>query len=179
MIGLLVVLLGSFSSFSPSGIALVPDQYYLDLPCMQEDLRGLQSGLGEIPGAYQEGVWDCSNMASYLQWRLKSLGFDTKICASDHFKGKKQTGPHAWVAVDLRGMRYYINPVDYPMRIIGPENERYGNFDSPEEIYSSIYEINPPQYLADYTWWKPELGQLDFIEEEKNLLISVALRGVI
>jgi len=142
--------------------SLLPEPYYLDLPCSSESPAGLQRTLGSISISkpYQENVFDCSNMAGYLQWRLKSQGYDAKICGSMQFQdGENRSGAHAWVAVDLGGVRYYIDSVDPALPIIGPKNKRYNNFNSPERVYSSIYEIEP-EYICAFGWWGP--GQLDY-----------------
>ena len=138
--------------FQSKGIGIeIPDQYYLSLPCPGQTVGGVQETLGLITRPYVNGTFDCSNMASYVQWVLKSHGYDAKICTSDHFKGN---GCHAWVEVDLDGITYYIDATDPILFLMGPWNANYKDYDHPERVYSGLHDtINAGYQVAWFRWW--------------------------
>ena len=145
----------------------MPSPYYLDLPCPGQTFGGLQQAIGlGILVPYKEGIFDCSNMASYLQWKLKSQGFDAKMCLSSQFRDGERYGYHAWVAVDLGGKRYYLDPPEPALLTIGPDDERYPNFNNPEQVYDNLSDLlleHP--YPKDWSWW----DRLNFTAEVRNL----------
>lgn len=145
----------------------IPSPYYVDAPCPGLSLAGLQQAIGMgIMVSYQEGVFDCSNMAALLQWRLKSQGYNAKICLSSQFQDGPRYGYHAWVAVDLGGIRYYLDPPEPALLTIGPDDERYACFNNPAQVYDNLSDLlQEHPYPKDWSWW----NRLNFSVEAQNL----------
>jgi len=144
-------------------LASIPSPYYLDLPCPGPTVGGVQQAMGAgIAVPYQQDVFDCSNRAAYLQWRLKSQGYNASICLSKHFRGSLA---HAWVSVELKGTRYYIDPVEAALIAVGPGRRDYQYYDAWEQSYSSLQELVLEHPLADFVWWE----RLNYSAEARGL----------
>ena len=131
---------------------ILPDHYYLNQPCPGQTIGGVQEALGlGITRPYVNGTFDCSNMASYVQWVLKSHGYNAKICISEHFKGN---GCHAWVEVDLGVERYYIETTQEPLMLMGSWNTNYNDYNHPERCYTDLHDaINDGYHVEWFNWW--------------------------
>lgn len=139
----------------------IPNPYYISKPWPDHSAYGLELAVGKgFVKPYNLGEFDCSEMASFLQWKLKNYGFNAKICVSHNFRGK---GGHAWVAVDIprknvSSLRYYVEPIssnvgDFNFMIIKPYSgyvRDYGNYDA---IYNSIYDLAKKEPIYEYDWW--------------------------
>jgi hypothetical protein len=146
----------------------IPEPYYTNHTWPYHSAYGMELAVGKgFVKPYDLGEFDCSEMASFIQWRLKNYGFDAKICVSHNFQG---IGGHAWVAVDIPSnnsapKRYYIEPTasatgGFNYMIIRPSSgyaKVYGNYDS---IYNSIYDLAKKEPLSKYDWWT----ELNFTE---------------
>ena len=133
----------------------IPDPYYLDLTYQDQTLDGLRKVVGEgVPHQYINGSFDCSNMASYMQWKLKSLGFDAKLCLSLKYH-------HTWVAVDLNGTRYFVEATAKVPYVRGPGEKNYYRFSDFDGIYDSLYRV----YSTEFIWW----NDIDYSTEVEKL----------
>lgn len=95
-----------------TNFANVPEPYYLNLSCPGMNTEALKYAMGaDIPRPYDLRVFRCSHIASYVQWRLMSQGYDAEICSSNHFKHffDNESDGHSWVKVNLSGRSYYID----------------------------------------------------------------------
>jgi hypothetical protein len=84
--------------------------YYAKVdPWLDHSIFGVETLIGSgILRKYDQSVFDCSEMAAFLEWMLEKHGFDTKICLASRF-ANGSIG-HAWVAVDMPPRRYYVEP---------------------------------------------------------------------
>jgi hypothetical protein len=152
---------GSLPSFSPGNAFPIPGPYYSDASCPGQDLASLLQATGLMP-PYRDGEFDCSEQAALLQWRLRCQGYDAKICASNHFLGKD--GCHAWVAVDLQGVRYYIESTAPSLIPIGPGDRYYEKYDHPE-LVTDAYGIAAVYGMDQVDWWNSK----NFSQEAEHL----------
>jgi len=133
----------------------IPDPYYHPEPCDPTLLNLIFAIPDELP-PYQEDVWDCSNMAAYLEWLLENKGFNTSIVLSIYFPGLGPDECHAWVAVDLPNERVYIEPtlVDggYPP-IIRARDKEYEYYNRYEIELVDIYDVMDLMDEGQYEWW--------------------------
>jgi hypothetical protein len=144
----------------------IPNPYYISHPWPDHSAYGMELCVGKgFVTTYERGVFDCSNMASFLQWKLKKFGFDSKICVSNDFRGfdpNKGVG-HAWVAVDIPRkdaptLRFYVEPTAHNMEgfnflIIRPFNGDYKYYNEYDHIYNDIYELAKREPVSEYNWW--------------------------
>jgi len=64
---------------------------------------------------YQEGIWDCSEMAEYLKFFFAKCGIDTTYCQSQGLW-------HCWLEVQ-DGPWYYSQDVNYDRHMIQTETD--------------------------------------------------------
>jgi hypothetical protein len=155
-------------SYQEENLKGIPEPCYTNHTWPYHSAYGLELAVGKgFVKPYDLGEFDCSEMASFIQWRLKNYGFDAKICVSHNFQG---IGGHAWVAVDIpydnsAPKRYYIEPTasatgGFNYMIIRPSSgyaKVYGNYDA---IYNRIYDLAKKEPLSEYDWWT----ELNFTE---------------
>lgn len=65
----------------------IPSPYYAKVDTWPDhSIFGVEAMIGSgILRRYDRNVFDCSEMAAYLEWMLEKHGFDTKICLADRF----------------------------------------------------------------------------------------------
>jgi hypothetical protein len=154
-------------------LAKIPRPYYLSLACPGMTPEALMNATGlEIPRPYDSKVFRCSNIATYVQWRLMSRGYDAEICMSNHFKHFSENGSsgHAWVRVKLSGKYYYIdgnagydphtrvNPNIITLYLHSPDQSApdfkvYGYYNQPERVFIDIYKLADSFNLDGWDWW--------------------------
>ena len=133
----------------------VPKGYYSAdfLPEHKNTVRELRNFLRyefRLPHKYDDGVFDCSEIAAYTEWALEDAGFDAYIA-----EGYKGAIGHAWVVVKVAGTTYYIDPTimrkdDDRTILISPSDYRI----KPSAIYSNIYEaIERDKSVEEWDWW--------------------------
>jgi hypothetical protein len=126
-----------FGATYPCG-AVIPSPYYVNVSWDDHTVRGIKELLGDgfiIP--YQDSVFDCSEMTSYVFWLLTCHGFDAGMCvdAMGPWSRTATSIGHTWVDVrfwnDTTGVYeglVYIETTDTPPRVISflsPDWDRY------------------------------------------------------
>jgi len=142
----------------------IPNPYYAKVdPWLDHTIFGVESLIGSgILRRYDTRVFDCSEMAAYLEWMLEKHGFDTKICLADNFDND-YVG-HAWVAVDIPPRRYYVeptavNPGGFIFSTIKPYDGNYKDYGRYDGIYDDIYEATKNNPVSEFDWWNdPQLA---------------------
>ncbi|HOK58010.1 MAG TPA: hypothetical protein PLW12_04660 [Methanothrix sp.] len=129
----------------------IPEPYYIRAePWPDHSIFGVEKLIGmgmTVP--YRENYFDCSEMAAFLEWKLERYGFDSKICVNS---------THAWVAVDISGKRYYIEPTainvgGFIFTTIKPYDGRYASYANYDRIYEDIYEATRYDTFSEFDWW--------------------------
>ena len=150
---------------SEEGLKKIPNPYYISTPWPDHSAYGLELAIGKgFNTPYQTGVFDCSNMASFLQWKLKKLGFDAKICMSNDFKGFDHNvgSGHAWVAVDVpvdgKKERFYVestaNEINgFNFQLIKSFDADVKYYSDYQRIYDDIHELAKHEPFSEYDWW--------------------------
>jgi len=135
----------------------IPNPYYAKVdPWLDHSIFGVESLIGSgILRRYDTRVFDCSEMAAYLEWMLEKHGFDTKICLADNF-ANDYVG-HAWVAVDIPPRRYYVEPT-----AVNP-----GGF-----IFSTI-----KPYDGNYKDYADTTGYMTIYMKLRKIIPSLSLTG--
>lgn len=144
--------------------ALVPKDYYIKpKKLIAQTYPNLKKAImGGVLKPYTRNTYDCSEMSAYTEWKLENLGFNSKICTADNFRGS-DVG-HAWIMVDLERTRpCYIettsmsNTVGVPYGTIirgnDKDKEQYENYSRYDNIYDNIYEVIVDRSISDYDWW--------------------------
>jgi hypothetical protein len=154
--------LESQKTVSPS--TTIPNPYYAKVdPWLDHSIFGVETLIGSgILRKYDQSVFDCSEMAAFLEWMLEKHGFDTKICLASRF-ANGSIG-HAWVAVDMPPRRYYVEPTalnngGFIFSTIKPYDGDYKDYSKYDEIYEDIYEVTKYNPVSEFDWWNdPALG---------------------
>ncbi len=145
----------------------IPEPYYQPASNGTHTLMDLMYALAwAMPDKpYENRVWDCSNMASYLQWKLANQGFDARICTSGKFEGfaGRREQAHAWVSVVLGGQskRTYVEATAQNLAdmVIRSKDKNYKYYDVVQNNESleleNIYEIQEHMNLTEFDWWTP------------------------
>jgi len=137
----------------------VPEGYYEtdffpDHNNTAEELKNFLKYEFELPHKYEEGVFDCSEIASYTEWALEDAGFDAYI-AEGIYEGKEGKIGHAWVIVRVGGQEFYVDPSvmrkDDDRTILIPPG---GYKVKPSRVYGNIYEaIEDDVSIREWDWW--------------------------
>jgi hypothetical protein len=162
-----------YANATAKNLAKIPQPYYLNLSCPGMNAKALKYAMGaDIPRPYDSKVFHCSHIASYVQWRLMSQGYDAELCISNHFRHVTDNGTdgHSWVKVNLSGTIYYIdgNP-GYALhespdtKVItlylhspdpnSPDINMYQYYNQPEETFKTIYDFVNHYDLDGWDWW--------------------------
>lgn len=139
----------------------IPDPYYRSLGHGQNVTSGseLMQILPLLNDTYQEDLFDCSEMAAFIEWYLEGHGVDTVIVTGKHdqpynvsiggFEYTNNSGDHAWVVANLSERRILVEPT--LARIVPEALEQYY---SPDGAYDDIYDMVGSSRSADeYDWW--------------------------
>lgn len=99
--------------------------------------------------AYVEGEFDCSQMSTYLEWKLENEGYHTIIVGGDSPDG---SGRHAWLLVETTEGKY--TPIEtIALSIVNwksPDYYNYFEYEFQFETIQEAVEYNP----TDFEWWK-------------------------
>lgn len=99
---------------------------------------------------YQEGVFDCSEMSAYLEWKLENEGWHTKIIVGDSPSGSGRG--HAWLLVETSVGKYM--PVESTnMAVVwweSPYFDNYFKYDHSIETIQDALKYNE----TEFDWWK-------------------------
>jgi len=140
-------------------LARVPEGYYSTnfFPNYNGTFSDLKEFLYrdfKLPRGYQEGVFDCSESAAYLEWALEDAGFDAYI-ATGPAPWDPSAGYHAWILVKTREYRVAIEPTALTGYSFWGKIEHFFTVRSKE---SFTQEIHIPPILP---WvYQPVLGHL-------------------
>jgi len=165
LLSLCLIISGCVEMDSPNTVSLssptssrIPSPYYAQVdPWLDHSIFGVETLIG--PGllrSYDQDSFDCSEMAAYLEWMLEKHGFDSKICLAKRFGDTNM--PHAWVAVDIDGRRYYVEPTahnkgGFMFSIIKPLDGNYREYNQCDRIYEDIYELSSAAPVSEFDWW--------------------------
>jgi len=98
---------------------------------------------------YQEGVFDCSEMSAYLEWKLENEGWHTKIIVGDSPFG---SGQHAWLLVETSNGKYM--PVESTNMAVllwdSPHFDNYFKYDRSFETIQDALKYSE----TEFDWWK-------------------------
>lgn len=142
----------------------IPCPYYAKVdPWLDHSIFGIETLIGSgILRKYDRNVFDCGEMAAYLEWMLEKHGFDTKICLADRFANGSIA--HAWVAIDIPPRRYYVEPTalntgGFIFSTIKPYDGNYKDYCRYDAIYEDIYEVTKNNLVSEFDWWNdPQLA---------------------
>lgn len=103
-----------------------------------------------VEGTYMQGIFDCSEMSAYLEWKLENEGFHTVMVV-----GPTPSNPetfHAWLLVETSDGTYM--PIEATQFTL--VNRRSPYFDSYFEYdyrFETIYDALEYNY-QDFNWWE-------------------------
>jgi len=142
----------------------IPSPYYAKVDLwIDHSIFGVDTLIGSgFLRKYDRNVFDCSEMAAYLEWMLEKHGFNTKICLADRFANGNIA--HAWVAVDIPPKRYYVEPTAlntgvFIFSTIKPYDGNYKDYSPCNGIYEDIYAATKNSRISEFDWWNdPQLA---------------------
>ena len=137
----------------------IPDPYYQAIGPGITSEAELRQSLPLLEGEYKENYFDCSEMAALIEWYLEGRGVNTRILTGEHnqphnvlvggFEYTNNTGDHAWVASNISGKVFLIEPT--MARIVPESLEQYY---IPDGSYSDIYDVvDSSRSASEYDWW--------------------------
>ena len=98
---------------------------------------------------YQEGVFDCSEMSAYLEWKLENEGWHTKIIVGDSPFG---SGRHAWLLVETSNDKYM--PVESTnMAVVLWDSPYFDNYFKYDRSFETIQDALKYSE-TEFDWWK-------------------------
>ena len=98
---------------------------------------------------YQEGVFDCSEMSAYLEWKLENEGWHTYIVIGDCPFGP---GNHAWLLVETSNDQYM--PVESTtMSVVWWDSQYFDSYFTYEHQFESIQDALSHS-ATEFDWWK-------------------------
>jgi hypothetical protein len=102
-----------------------------------------------IEGTYQTDIFDCSEMAAYLEWNLENEGYHAIIITGESPDG---IGKHAWVLVEVEAERYMpVEPTTYSIVYWeAPYFDNYFIYEDSFETIQEVIEVYPTQFI----WWE-------------------------
>ena len=139
------------------------DQYYVSVPCDDHSAGGLIDLIGnsEFTVPYEFGKFDCSEMSAYLEWFLKSHGFETKMCINKSiasgFGGA--TPGHLWLKVEVtngdKNETVYVESTSVPIKVYESNMIGYENYTHPRKTFDSVFHLVTDGLLeSEVDWWK-------------------------
>jgi hypothetical protein len=125
--------------------------YYDPLQKQRYDINYLRQCLGRwqwIKSAYEEFVFDCSEMSAYLEMKLENEGFHTIIAWGESPNGN---GYHSWLLVEISEEKYV--PVEATsVKLVNPTHQYYDEYFDYEFTFETIQDALAYSY-EDYNWW--------------------------
>ena len=125
----------------------IPDPYYMNQSWPDHSVKGLQDLLGNgFVQPYIPDVFDCSEMSSYLQWKLQCHGFNAKIC--------QRIGEHSWVAVIIANETYYIEPTSHGNMIVSIFDPGDYDYSKPDRVFQNLSDaLVHGVPVEEVDWW--------------------------
>jgi hypothetical protein len=132
----------------------IPDPYYLPKSRFQNTHDEVKRLLGKgFITPYQCSIFDCSEMAAYIEWKLECHNVTAYIATRDDW----QDGyGHAWVIVPLRGGKYLaIEPtVSATEGSLGAEMITYEpEYFVYDQLFEDIYGASEFFGVEEWDWW--------------------------
>jgi len=132
----------------------IPDPYYLPKSRFQNTHDEVKRLLGKgFITPYQCSIFDCSEMAAYIEWKLECHNVTAYIATRDDW----QDGyGHAWVIVPLRGGKYLaIEPtVSATEGSLGAEMITYEpEYFVYDQRFDDIYGASEFFGVEEWDWW--------------------------
>ncbi|AKG90698.1 hypothetical protein GAH_02032 [Geoglobus ahangari] len=154
-----IVLAGLFGYYYASGVAYLPQDYYLAAKNISpnvsvHDISTLAAVLSNVSVSCGEDGLNGGEVAAYLEWYLEGAGFDTYIARSEVLN-------RMWLIVELdSGDRVAVEPEmlckgSYiPPGIIDRPDGAYRNYSSTLRIYAEENpEISYEKFIANYSYY--------------------------
>lgn len=143
----------------------MPDynHYYVSIPCEDHSTKALVSMIGNsrftIP--YEFGKFDCSEMSAYLEWFLKSHGFETRMCINKSINsgiGGVIPG-HLWLMVNVtnagQNETVYVEATSVPIKVYETGMAGYENYTHANKTFDSVFHmVNDGLLETEVDWWK-------------------------
>lgn len=127
--------------------------YYASLAKQRYGVDDLKEYLDRwewIEGAYTMGVFDCSEMSAYLEWRLENEGYHTVIAVGEAPWGN---GYHAWLLVEVEPEGYMpVEATTYDL--VKWDDPYFDNYFVYEQIFETIHDALEYNY-EEFDWWEP------------------------
>lgn len=101
-----------------------------------------------IDGTYVEGVFDCSEMSAYIEWKLENEGYNTIIVAGTSPWGG---GYHAWLLVETSEGHYMpVEATEYD--IVYWSDPYFDNYFIYDHQFETIQDALEYSY-EEFDWW--------------------------
>ncbi len=101
-----------------------------------------------ITSAYEENVFDCSEMSAYLEMKLENEGFHTIMAWGE---SPNSEGHHTWLLVEISPGKYI--PIEATsVKVINSSHKFYDGYFDYEYTFEDIQEATE-YYYEDYNWW--------------------------
>jgi len=101
-----------------------------------------------IDGTYVEGVFDCSEMSAYIEWKLENEGYNTIIVAGTSPWGG---GYHAWLLVETSEGHYMpVEATEYD--IVYWSDPYFDNYFTYDHQFETIQDALEYSY-EEFDWW--------------------------
>ncbi len=125
--------------------------YYASLARQRFGVNDLDEYLDRwewIEGSYVMGVFDCSEMSAYIEWRLENEGYHTYIvCGESPWGG----GYHAWLLVETdEGAYMPVEATEY--EVVWWSNPYFDNYFEYDFLFETIYDALDHSY-SEFDWW--------------------------
>jgi len=125
--------------------------YYASLAKQRYDVDDLEEYLDRwewTEGSYVEGVFDCSEMSAYIEWRLENEGYHTYIVCGESPSGG---GYHAWLLVETSEGAYMpVEATEY--EVVWWSNPYFDNFFEYDYLFETIHDALDYSY-GEFDWW--------------------------
>lgn len=132
-------------------VGAMPEPYYSDVPARMESPEAIAAIISEINYSpmYVADVFDCSEIAAHVEWRLENMGIDTKLALT-----AKPDIPHmfvtcnttkGWVVIET----CYDDGVAEPIYDTSDWHYNHTTYDSLLEIH----ELDGPDKPKYGAWW--------------------------
>jgi len=127
------------------------DFYYASLAKQRFGVDDLAEYLDRwqwIDGTYVEGVFDCSEMSGYIEWKLENEGYNTIIVAGTSPWGG---GYHAWILVETSEGQYMpVEATEYD--IVYWSDPYFDNYFIYDHQFETIQDALEYSY-EEFDWW--------------------------
>ena len=150
-----ILSVGWFTSYLSLGLAEKSKfEFYYASRCKQrygvDDLEEYLDRWQWTEGAYTKGVFDCSEMSAYIEWRLENEGYHTKIVVGQ--SPSNRNVKHAWLLVETSLGRYM--PVEATrfdlIKWDNPYFDLYFEYDHSFETISDALDYD----YDGFDWWE-------------------------